>query len=123
MKSLKEYLVGMDGGTPCTDIHTMVMGDKNDVIHIMFRYNDKTIQQSIKYSDITHEGDDDKWTASFKTKDNIEYTVSADYTHTGHIGYSINNMVVEINNEKIRPDVEVIPYNTFVYGTINHYTI
>ena len=123
MKSLKEYLVAFDMGTPQSDIHTQVMGHKKDVIEITFDYNDKTIVKNIHYSDITHEGYDDKWYAKLKTQDNIEFTVSADFTHTGRVGYSTNNMKIEINGKTIIPDVRIIPYNTFIYGTVSRHTI
>lgn len=123
MKSLKEYLVGMDMGTPICNANTMVMGDKRDIIEIQFNYNDEQISQNIKYSDIKHDGDDDVWYAEFVTKTGEKYIVQADYTHTGNIGYSTNNMIVKINNKKITPDVRIIPYSTFVYGTVSRHTI
>lgn len=121
MKPLKEYLLGIDKVAPTCDCNTMVMGDKNDVIEIQFKYGDDTITQHIKYQDITH--DDDCWYAHFKTKEGVEYEVKGDYTGTGYVGYSINNMVVKVGKTEIIPDVRVIPYNTLVYGTVSKHVI
>ena len=120
MKSLKEYLVSMDNAA-CCDTNTMVMGDVHDVIEIQFKYDDMTVTQNIKYDDITH--DDDYWYAHFKTPKGVEYDVKGDYTGAGQVGYSINNMSVEIDNKRLIPDVRVIPYNTFVYGTVSKHVI